>query len=72
MTEPTWRKSSYSDASGGDCVEVAASSDAVRVRDSKRVTGPALALAPDSWEAFVGGLKRGPAGGSGARSAGSR
>jgi hypothetical protein len=60
MTEPAWRKSTYSDASGGDCVEVAVAPGTVRVRDSKRDTGPVLALAPDAWDAFVCGLKRGP------------
>jgi hypothetical protein len=58
MTEPAWRKSTYSDASGGDCVEVAASPRTVRVRDSKRPGGPVLAIAAGSWGAFVGGLKR--------------
>ncbi len=65
MTEPAWRKSTYSDASGGDCVEVATEHTGVRVRDSKRETGPALALAPGAWDTFVSGLKRGSAGGPG-------
>lgn len=60
-----WHKSSYSDASGGDCVEVATGVVVVRVRDSKRAAGPELALAPGAWDAFVGGLKRGFAGGPG-------
>ncbi|EGX58054.1 hypothetical protein SZN_19597, partial [Streptomyces zinciresistens K42] len=30
----TWIKSSYSGTEGGDCVEVAASTDVVHVRDS--------------------------------------
>lgn len=45
-----WRKSSYS---GGDCVEVAAHATAIHVRDSKVTDGPQLAVAPDSWAAFV-------------------
>jgi hypothetical protein len=58
MSDRAWRKSSYSDSGGGECVEVAASPRTVRVRDSKRPGGPVLALAAGSWGAFVGGLKR--------------
>jgi len=56
-----WRKSSYSNQEGGDCVEVAAdgSPDFVPVRDSKDPQGPALAFAAASWAAFVGELKAG-------------
>ncbi|MGH8571011.1 MAG: DUF397 domain-containing protein, partial [Gammaproteobacteria bacterium] len=39
----TWRKSSYSNGSGGACVEVADLNHGSRaVRDSKDPTGPAL------------------------------
>lgn len=31
----TWRRSSYSDTSGGNCVELAGLDDAIGVRDSK-------------------------------------
>ncbi|KUJ69539.1 toxin [Streptomyces albus subsp. albus] len=49
-----WFKSSYSDSSNGsECVEVAAASDAVLVRDSKNTQGPRLALTPTAWAAFV-------------------
>ncbi|GAA2461660.1 DUF397 domain-containing protein [Streptomyces lavendulocolor] len=51
--ELTWVKSSYSTADGPDCVEVAAASDTVHVRDSKNVPGPQLGFAPDAWAAFV-------------------
>ncbi|CAM5404522.1 hypothetical protein STENM223S_05227 [Streptomyces tendae] len=36
----TWFKSSYSGAEGGDCVEVAAGTAVVHVRDSKAAAGP--------------------------------
>ncbi|MEV5932674.1 DUF397 domain-containing protein [Streptomyces sp. NPDC052079] len=49
-----WFKSSYSGAEGGQCVEVAASRQAVHVRDSKSVTGPALTVTPTAWTAFTG------------------
>ncbi|MFH9980212.1 DUF397 domain-containing protein [Streptomyces sp. NPDC017179] len=49
-----WFKSSYSGTSGGDCVEVAASLDAVYVRDSKAAGGGAvLQVGRNEWAAFV-------------------
>ncbi|MEU7755504.1 DUF397 domain-containing protein [Micromonospora sp. NPDC049171] len=53
-----WRKSTRSGGSGGDCVEVADNlPGVVGVRDSKDPTGPALAFTPDTWAAFLGGVK---------------
>ncbi|WP_406183826.1 DUF397 domain-containing protein [Streptomyces sp. NBC_01006] len=49
-----WRKSSYSDSSGGNCVEVATCPHAVHVRDSKDLDGPSLAVAPAAWVDFAG------------------
>ncbi|NEB38015.1 DUF397 domain-containing protein [Streptomyces sp. SID14515] len=37
----------------GNCVEVAACPHSVHVRDSKVTVGPAFAVAPDAWSAFV-------------------
>ncbi|MFG3040264.1 DUF397 domain-containing protein [Streptomyces sp. NPDC048330] len=52
--EMVWFKSSYSDGNEGDsCVEVAASSLAVHVRDSKDVGGPQLSVSARSWAGFV-------------------
>ncbi|MCT2592522.1 DUF397 domain-containing protein [Streptomyces sp. N2-109] len=48
-----WRKSSYSGSGGGNCVEVAACAEVVRVRDSKDVGGPQLAVSPEAWDAFL-------------------
>ncbi|MEV2247523.1 DUF397 domain-containing protein [Streptomyces sp. NPDC049970] len=54
----TWHKSSYSDGSGGNCLEVAAGQpDIVPVRDSKATGGPALVFRSAAWAAFVTGLK---------------
>ncbi|MEW2179066.1 DUF397 domain-containing protein [Streptomyces sp. NPDC005406] len=50
---PRWRKSSYSNGTGGECVEVAELHDAVDVRDSKRRSDPHISVARDSWSAFV-------------------
>ncbi|MER6850764.1 DUF397 domain-containing protein [Streptomyces flaveolus] len=53
-----WRKSSYSNQEGGDCVEVADGfPGAVPVRDSKAPHGPALCFETVSWAAFIGELK---------------
>ncbi|WP_202918006.1 DUF397 domain-containing protein [Streptomyces taklimakanensis] len=49
-----WFKSSHSGSDGGDCVEVAAGSDAVYVRDSKMAgDGPVLRVGRGEWAAFV-------------------
>ncbi|MEU5048512.1 DUF397 domain-containing protein [Streptomyces sp. NPDC021096] len=54
-----WRKSSYSNPDGGDCVEVTDNTPgAVRVRDSKDPAGPAVVVGCSAWAAFVSGLKR--------------
>ncbi|MYV55590.1 DUF397 domain-containing protein [Streptomyces sp. SID3212] len=54
-----WIKSSYS-GGNNNCVEVAHRfRDAVPVRDSKRPSGPALAVAAPAWTAFLSGLKTG-------------
>lgn len=55
----TWRKSSYSNGSGGECVEVASAGDGTLVRDSKDPEGPVLAFPVDAWADFVRGLKDG-------------
>jgi len=53
-----WRKSSYSNQEGGDCVEVADGfPGVVPVRDSKAPLGPPLVLTDEAWSAFVTGLK---------------
>ncbi|MBM9504901.1 DUF397 domain-containing protein [Actinacidiphila acididurans] len=55
-----WRKSSYSNANGGDCVEVASGvPGVVPVRDSKDPEGPALLFPAASWSAFLTEVKAG-------------
>uniref|UniRef100_UPI0028113BD8 DUF397 domain-containing protein n=1 Tax=Streptomyces alfalfae TaxID=1642299 RepID=UPI0028113BD8 len=44
-----WFKSSYSGTEGGECVEVATGTAAVRVRDSKAATGSMLTVSPEAW-----------------------
>ncbi|MFD7231886.1 DUF397 domain-containing protein [Streptomyces sp. NPDC059881] len=52
-----WRKSSYSDGTGGSCVEVAGLPGLVPVRDSKRPEGPALVFPAAGWASFVSAVK---------------
>ncbi|MFJ4704274.1 DUF397 domain-containing protein [Streptomyces anulatus] len=53
-------KSSYS-TKEHDCVEVARNNPrTVAVRDSKRLGGPVLILAPAAWDAFTADLRRQP------------
>jgi Domain of unknown function (DUF397) len=51
-----WRKSSYSGANGGQCVEVA-SADRVMVRDTTDSDGMALVFSTGAWVAFVTRLR---------------
>ncbi|MEU6168836.1 DUF397 domain-containing protein [Streptomyces tanashiensis] len=55
----TWRKSSYSNQDGGECLEVADHHPLVPVRDSKNPTGPALVFEAGAWSSFVAGVKGG-------------
>ncbi|GAA2520286.1 hypothetical protein GCM10010276_83310 [Streptomyces longisporus] len=58
LSEALWLKSSYSNASGGDCVEVAHNIPGlVPVRDSKAPQAPALILTAAAWVPFVASLK---------------
>jgi hypothetical protein len=55
----TWRKSSRSGSSGGECVEVAPLDGMRAVRDSKDPGGDVLALGRGAWAAMVAQIKRG-------------
>ncbi|WP_435881542.1 DUF397 domain-containing protein [Streptomyces orinoci] len=48
-----WFKSSYSASDGSQCLEVAAVRGAVRIRDSKRRSGPQLAITAHAWADFL-------------------
>jgi Domain of unknown function (DUF397) len=52
-----WRKSTYSNANGGDCVETASAHGAVLVRDTANRDGGTLAFSGNAWAAFTGSLK---------------
>lgn len=60
LTRAEWRKSSFSNANGGACVEVARNlPGVVAVRDSKDPEGPALIFGPEQWAAFTSGVRAG-------------
>ncbi|MER5783837.1 DUF397 domain-containing protein [Streptomyces mobaraensis] len=57
---PEWRASSYSNTSGGNCVEVAEQvSDTIRVRDSKATERASILLTKATWASFVGAVGEG-------------
>jgi len=60
LTNAEWRKSSYSGANGGNCVEVACNlPGVVAVRDSKDREGPALVITPRAFAALLAGIRTG-------------
>jgi hypothetical protein len=50
-----WRKSSYSDGNGGNCVE-AASTTGVTVRDTADRDGTTLTFSTQAWQTFTSTL----------------
>lgn len=58
LTRVEWRKSSYSDHRGGECVEAAPLVAQVGVRDSKSPCGPALMVTSQQWRPFLAHAKR--------------
>ena len=59
MSELRWYKSSYSNGTGGSCVEVAGLPDGTLVRDTKDRTRPPLHCTAQAWHAFVQAVKTG-------------
>ncbi|MEU4875067.1 DUF397 domain-containing protein [Streptomyces sp. NPDC021608] len=58
LSSVTWRKSSYSNTDGGNCLEVADGLPSlVPVRDSKAPRRAALLFTASAWAAFVGAVK---------------
>jgi hypothetical protein len=51
-----WRKSTHSDANGGDCIEVA-SATVIMVRDTTDRGGVLLAVSVEAWQRFTASLK---------------
>lgn len=62
LSRAVWRKSSFSNANGGACVEVADNlPGVVAVRDSKNPSGPVLVLPAGQWRVFVTAIRAGSA-----------
>jgi hypothetical protein len=58
LSRAVWYKSTFSNGSGGACVEVANNLPGiVAVRDSKDPNGPKLAVSKQTWSAFVQAIK---------------
>ncbi|WP_336049271.1 DUF397 domain-containing protein [Streptomyces sp. CA2R101] len=58
LSAACWRKSSYSNGDGGECLEVADDFPGlVPVRDSKAPEGPALIVRAGAWSRFVTAVK---------------
>ncbi|UIX34974.1 DUF397 domain-containing protein [Streptomyces sp. GQFP] len=53
----TWRRSSYSNSEGGQCLEVADDLPVVPVRDSKKPDIPALVFPAPAWASFVAAVR---------------
>ncbi|MFF2650454.1 DUF397 domain-containing protein [Streptomyces sp. NPDC058045] len=53
IAESAWFKSSYSDGTGTNCVEIADQSSRIHVRDSKKTDGPTLAFPASAFSAFI-------------------
>ena len=56
-TTATWRKSTYSNGSGGNCIEATTRGGHPALRDSKNPGGPALLFSPSQWQTFIQGIK---------------
>jgi hypothetical protein len=52
-----WRKSTYSSANGGECVELASGQGAILVRDTTSRDGLTLSCPPAAWTAFLTTLR---------------
>jgi hypothetical protein len=57
---PRWRKSTFSGANGGGCIEVADHNGMIMVRDTKdHGRGPVHRYTADQWRAFIAGVCNG-------------
>ena len=58
-TRLSWRKSSFSGANGGDCVEIADTGSTLLVRNSKLVGAGSIPFTRSELAAFIAGCKAG-------------
>ena len=59
LSSKNWRKSTYSDSSGGNCVEVAGGASSVVVRDSRDPAGPVLAFGQAAFGVLARDIRAG-------------
>lgn len=60
LSAVVWRKSSYSNQDGGECVEIAFHVPmAISVRDSKHADGATVTMGAGPWSSFIAGLRAG-------------
>ncbi|MFG2650808.1 DUF397 domain-containing protein [Streptomyces sp. NPDC048436] len=60
LSTAVWRKSSHSNGTGGECLEVADGlPGVVPVRDSKVADRPALVIPANAWAPFVTAVAKG-------------
>jgi hypothetical protein len=52
-----WRKSTYSSANGGECVELASGQGTILVRDTTNRDGLTLSCPAAAWTAFLHTLR---------------
>jgi hypothetical protein len=52
-----WRKSSFSNANGGACVETASDSGEILVRDTTNRDAGMLSFSTEAWQEFVTSLR---------------
>lgn len=52
-----WRTSTYSNANGGDCVEIGNAAVVVLVRDTKDRDSVTLTFSAGAWERFTDALR---------------
>jgi hypothetical protein len=55
----TWRKSSHSNGAGGECVEAAATGNAIALRDSKDPGTGAITVPFTAWRSLIKDIKSG-------------
>ena len=52
-----WRKSTYSSANGGQCLETASANGAILVRDATDRAGATLSIPAAAWQRFADAQK---------------
>jgi hypothetical protein len=52
-----WRKSSYSDGTGGNCLETVSANGLVMVRDTANRDAGTLAFTAQAWQAFTDSMR---------------